>query len=67
MVALGGLVFCGVGGAALWLGVAASGGLAAVGDSWEQVSSCLEEAASYMLVVLGAISPVSGFSLTHIS
>jgi len=26
-----------VGGAAVWLGVAASGGLAAAGDSWDQV------------------------------
>ena len=37
MVSLGSLVICGVGGAAVWLGVAASGGIAAAGDSWDQV------------------------------
>ena len=34
---LGSLVICGVGGAAVWLGVAASGGLAAAGNTWDQV------------------------------
>ena len=47
MIALGGLVFCGVGGAALWLGVAASGGLAAVGSNWEQVSSFFFQKVSF--------------------
>ena len=37
IVSLGSLVICGVGGAAVWLGVAASGGIAAAGDSWDQV------------------------------
>ena len=38
IVSLGSLVICGVGGAAVWLGVAASGGIAAhTGDSWDQV------------------------------
>lgn len=37
IVSLGSLVICGVGGAAVWLGVAASGGIAAhAGDSWDQ-------------------------------
>ena len=37
MVALGAFVFCGVSGAAIFMGVSAAGGISALEDRWDQV------------------------------
>ena len=37
VVALGAFVFCGVSGAAIFMGVSAAGGISALEDRWDQV------------------------------